>query len=323
MKQHEGIAVVGTILVDKLYELRAFPQPGELAKIERVSLSVGGMVPNDAIDLKKIAPALPVLAVGKVGCDDEGAFAIQKMACEGVDVTHVRRAQGEKTSFTDVMSVIGGQRTFFTFPGASASFGYDDMPWDALSCRMLHLGYFLLLDKVDGGDGLKILREAKSRGMKTSIDLVSENSDRYACVRPCLPYVDNLIVNEVEASRLCGMAYDGKNLGALAQTLLDLGVGERVILHTPKLAVCRTRDEYIEMPSADLIDGYIKGTTGAGDAFCSGALCGIYYEKSNLEILEYAQMAAEASLRTVDATSGLASLDELCRLSKQIRKKEC
>ena len=322
MKKNEGIAVVGTILVDKLYELRAFPKLGELAKIENITLSVGGMVPNDAIDIKTIAPELPVLAVGKVGGDDDGMFAVETMAKEGVDVSCIRVCGDEKTSFTDVMSVIGGQRTFFTYPGASASFGYDDIPWESLPCRMLHLGYFLLLHKVDNGDGLKILKEASARGMLTSIDLVSENSDRYACVLPCLPFVDNLIVNEVEASRLCGIEYDGNNLAEISQKLLELGVRQRVILHTPKIAVCRTRDEYVEIPSAKLIDEYIKGTTGAGDAFCSGALVGIYYGKTNAEILEYAQMAAEASLRTVDATSGLVSLEKLKLLSGQIRKKE-
>ena len=321
MNLKTGIAVVGTILVDKLYELKAYPQSGELAKIEGVSFSVGGMVPNDSVDIKKIAPQLPVIAVGKVGNDDDGRFAVQTMMNNEVDVSGVSFSAEEKTSFTDVMSVIGGQRTFFTYPGASATFGYDDIPWDTLKCKMFHLGYFLLLDKIDNGDGLKILKEAKQRGFLTSIDMVSENSNRYSCVIPCLPFVDNLIVNELEASRLCGMEYDGSNLSDISQKLMGFGVTQRVIIHTPELSVCRSCDEYIELPSSKLIDGYVKGKTGAGDTFCSGALIGIYYEKSNIEILEYAQMAAEASLSTVDATSGLVPLDELKVLSKKNQEK--
>lgn len=322
MNGASGIAVVGTVLVDKLYEIKAYPSSGELTKIEGISLSAGGLVPNDAIDIKKIAPELSVYAVGRVGNDEEGRFAVRLMAEQGVDVSCVSFSNDDKTSFTDVMSVIGGQRTFFTYAGANASFGYDDIPWQALNCKMFHLGYFLLLDKIDGGDGAKILKEAKRRGMSTSIDLVSENSDRYSCVLPCLPYVDNLIVNEVEASHLCGIEYNGKNLRELSQSLLELGVGERVIIHTPERSVCNTGKEYLEAVSCELVDGYVKGKTGAGDAFCSGALVGIYYGVSNAEILEYAQLAAEASLRTVSATEGLAELKELKLLSKQIRKGE-
>ena len=320
MKEKVGIAVVGSILVDKLYELRAYPASGELTKIEEISLSVGGLVPNDSVDIKRIAPEIPVFAVGKVGNDEDGRFAVSFMSDQGVDTAGVIFSERDRTSFTDVMSVIGGQRTFFTYPGACSEFGYGDISWDSLNCKMLHLGYFLLLDKIDGGDGLEILREAKRRGMTTSIDLVTENSNRYSCVLPCLPYVDNLIVNETEASRLCGVSYNGENLAEISQRLIDMGVRDRVIIHTPSVAVCRTREGYFELFSHELIDGYIKGTTGAGDAFCSGALVGIYYGKSNMEILQYAQMAAEASLRTTDATGGLVSLEELKELSKSIRK---
>ena len=51
--------------------------------------------------------------------------------------------------------------------------------------------------------------------------------------------------------------------------------------------------------------GYIKGKTGAGDAFCSGALIAIARNAAPLEILELAEAAAVASLTAPDATSGI------------------
>lgn len=62
----KGIAVAGTILVDKLNEISAYPNVGELTKITRVGKSVGGCVPNVSVDLKKICPALPVKAFGRI-----------------------------------------------------------------------------------------------------------------------------------------------------------------------------------------------------------------------------------------------------------------
>ena len=64
------------------------------------------------------------------------------------------------------------------------------------------------------------------KGIKTSIDLVSENSDRYNLVLPCLPFTDYLIINELEAARLTGMEADISNLSKIAVKLLDLGVRE-------------------------------------------------------------------------------------------------
>lgn len=308
--------MAGTLLVDKLYEIDAYPVAGELTKIKGVSLSVGGLVANNGIDLKRIDPQIPVFAIGRVGKDSEGDFALATMEKEGIDTSYMVKSPAEKTGFTDVMSVKGGQRTFFTYAGGSASFGYDDIPWGELRCRMLHLGYFLLLDRVDEGEGIRILQKAKEQGILTSIDLVSENSDRYSRVLSCLPYVDNLILNELEAGKLAAIEPTEENLPAIAQRLLSMGVRERVIIHTPAMALCASSRGCTVLPSFTLPKGYIQGTTGAGDAFCSGALVGIYYGKSDEEILNIARMAAAASLRTVDATSGLCTLEALYELAK-------
>lgn len=303
--QGKGIAVVGTLLVDNLYEIGAYPAEGELTKIRSVRLACGGLVPNNGIGLKKIAPDMPVFAISRVGDDDAGRYALDTMREAGVDVSLVTVDAGERTGFTDVMSVSGGQRTFFTYPGTCATFGFDDVPWDKLTCSMLHLGYFLLLDRVDGGDGLKILKEARRRGIATSIDLVSENSDRYGLILPCLPYVDNLIVNELEAGKLAGLEPTEENLSVIAQRLLDMGVSQRVIIHQPALGLCATREGITVLPSCKLPKGYIKGKTGAGDAFCSGALVAIARGAAPRDILLLAEAAAVASLTAPDATSGI------------------
>ena len=305
MDKRNGIAVVGTLLVDNLYEISAYPAEGELTQIRSVSLSSGGLVPNNGIGLKRIAPSLPVYAVGKVGNDDLGRYALCVMREAGVDVSLVRVSDTERTSFTDVMSVKGAQRTFFTYPGACATFGYDDIPWDSLTVKMMHLGYFLLLDRVDAGDGLKILKEAKARGIITSIDLVSENSDRYSLVLPCLPYVDNLIINELEAGKLAGIEPTKDNLPEIAKKLLSLGVRERVIIHMPSEGLCATREGVVRLPSCRLPEGFVKDKTGAGDAFCSGALVAIEKGYTPMEILLLAEAAAVSSLKAPDATSGI------------------
>lgn len=307
-----GIAVAGSILVDKINEISAYPAVGELTQIRSVKRAVGGCVPNVAIDLKTLSPETDIYAIGKVGADDEKAFLLQELGSRGIDLTGIRVSREERTSFTEVMSIVGGQRTFFTYPGASADFGLSDINFENLAADMLHLGYFLLLDKVDNGDGEKILEKAKSQGIKTSIDLVSENSDRYKLVIPCLKYTDNVIINESEAGKIAGIEPTRENLKAIAEKIMGYGIGERVIIHMPALSVCLSKSgEYTEMPSYSLPAGFIKGTTGAGDAFCAGALLGIYLGKSDKEILEISAKAAVGALSAADAVSGMKSLGEL------------
>ncbi len=320
MTEKHGIAVAGTILVDKLNEISAYPASGELTKILSVSRAVGGAVPNVGIDIKRVDPTIPVKAVGKIGNDGEGDFLVNTLEENGVDTTLMVRGE-LPTSFTDVMSIVGGQRTFFTFPGACADFGYDDVDFENLNVKMLHLGYFLLLDKVDNGDGEKILKKAQEMGIKTSIDLVSENSDRYHIVKSCLKYTDNVIINELEAGMIAGIEPCRENLEKIARAIKEMGVSERVIIHMPETGVCLSDNGFFELPSWELPKGFIKGKTGAGDAFCAGALIGIYRGLDEMGILTLASKAATASLASPDSIGGMVSEAEIDKLLKEMNIK--
>ena len=321
-KKRTGIAVAGSVIVDKINEISAYPNAGELTQIRSIQNAVGGCVPNVALDLKKIAPQLPVSAIGKIGSDAEGEFVTDILKAGGVSTIGLAVKPVEKTTFTEVMSIPGGQRTFFVYPGAGADFGIADMDFDAIDAKILHLGYFLLLQKVDDGDGLKILQKAKEVGLETSIDLVSENSDRYGIVLPCLPYTDYLIVNELEAGKLADIEPKPENLQKIAQKLKELGVRKKVIIHMPERSVCLSDEGYSCLGSYILPDGYIQGTTGAGDAFCAGALIGIYNGWADMQIMEFASACAVMTLGSTDATSGMKTEDEIIEFCKQFTRRE-
>ena len=309
MKKRNSIAVAGSILVDEINTVSAYPNAGELTKIFKCSKAAGGCVPNVAIDIKRIMPGLTVKAIGKVGKDENGTFVRAVLKENGVNTDMITQTE-DKTSFTQVISVSGGQRTFFTYEGASADFGEKDMDFSKLEAGILHLGYFLLLDKIDNGDGIKILKNAKENGIETSIDLVSENTDRYTTVLPCLPYTDYLIINELEASRLTGMPSELMHIPDMAKKLLSCGVNKKVIIHFADGAVCVSKNGNVTaLGSYNLPEGYIKGTTGAGDAFCAGALVGIEKGLPDGEILKLATDCATMALGTEDATSGLKDIE--------------
>ena len=315
MAEKKGIAVAGTVIVDRINEISAYPKSGELTQILSIQKAIGGCVPNVALDLKKISPDLPVRVFGRVGNDEDGAYVRKTLLDAGLDIAGLLMDANAPTSFTEVMSVTGGQRTFFTYSGASAEFGREDVDFGENLPEILHLGYFLLLQKVDDGDGLETLKAAKAKGVRTSIDLVSENSDRYALVKPCLPCTHYRSINEIEDGMLTGLEPTNANLQAIAEALKAMGVQEKVIIHKPDCAVCLSHAGLTCVPSYALPAGYIKGTTGAGDAFCAGALYGIYQGWADVQILEFASAAAVMALGSADATSGLVkekAIKEFC-----------
>jgi sugar/nucleoside kinase (ribokinase family) len=136
-------------------------------------------------------------------------------------------------------------------------------------------------------------------------------------VLPCLPYTDYLIVNELEAGRLAGIEPVAENLEQIARRLMELGVPKKVIIHMPERSVVFSKEGYSTLGSYILPKGYIQGTTGAGDAFCAGALLGIYEGWKDEEILAFASGCAVMALGSPDATSGLTEAGQIRSFCKQ------
>ena len=182
----KGIAVAGNMIVDMLYPINGFPKPGELTTIVKdVTRATGGCLCNDIIDLAVLDSSLPLTALGRVGDDEAGNFVLDRMSeWQNIDLSQVRR-EGT-TSYTLVMAdEVTKQRSFFQCRGANAAFCEADIDWERLDVSLLHIGYILLLDTLDEPDDVygtkmaRLLNTAQQRGIKTSIDVVTEASERF------------------------------------------------------------------------------------------------------------------------------------------------
>lgn len=338
MGERYGIAIAGNMLTDVVKLIDKYPSINMLANVKSITRAVGGAVPNTAIDLAVIDKSLKVSALGLVGNDEGGIYVTDEMRRHGIDVTRVGVSETAITGFSDVMSVIGsGERTFFHHKGTNAEFSPKHIDLDTLNARMLHIGYILLLDEFDRADDeygtvmARFLKGVSERGIKTSFDVVSDSENRFAeKVTPALKYTDNAFMNEIEACGISGLAprdADGKlivkNIKETMKIILAGGVRERVIVHCPEAGfILNASGEFTACPSLKLPTGYVKGTVGAGDAFCAGCLYGIYHGWSDTEILEFASGAAAANLSREDSVKGMKSKDEIFSLMAGLERQK-
>jgi sugar/nucleoside kinase (ribokinase family) len=233
------------------------------------------------------------------------------------------------------MTEVGhGRRTFFHARGANALWCGEDLDFKKLNVRVFHLGYLLLLDALDQPDArygtraARLLARAQAAGVKTSVDVVSEDSDRFArIVNPALRHVDYCILNEIEAGKTTGFKIrpaggllDTVALRHAAGTLLQQGVRELVVVHFPEGAFARTRkgDDFWQ-PSLKLPPKYIAGTAGAGDAFCAGVLYGLHEGWGLQRCLLTGVCMAAASLSNATCTAGVKSLNTSLALARKFR----
>ena len=332
-----GITVAGSMLVDLVKTVDCYPQRGMLAGISEVSRAVGGCAPNTAIDLARIDSTMHISALGMVGDDDHGRYIINQFARYGIDTRGIKVNSRSQTGFSDVMSISEGERTIFHCRGANSEFSPRDIALDILSCRILHIGYLLLLDEFDKPDPqygtvmARFLHDVQQRGIKTSVDAVSNSTGNFAqVVLPALKYCDYVIVNEIESCLIWNILprdSEGRlipqNIQRAMQGMIDAGVRDKVIVHSKEQSFCMTgRGEFVSVPSLKIPSGEIKGSVGAGDAFCAGCLYGIYNDMGIKEMLEFASGAAASSLFADNSVDGVRSRDEIEHMLRQYPKQK-
>lgn len=332
-KSRSGLLAGGNWIIDQVKLIDVYPQREQLANIRSQSQGTGGSPYNVLVDLNQLGVDFPLFAAGMVGDDALGREILQDCRNRKIDTEFLSVSTKAPTSYTDVMTESGGgHRTFFHARGANALWRGKDLVFSKTKARIFHLGYLLLLDALDepdaeyGTQAARLLASAQAAGLKTSIDVVSEDSDRFAkIVNPSLKHVDYCILNEIEAGKTTGFrirqpngALDTAALQQAAAALLKQGVRELVVIHFPEGSFARNnKGEDVWQPSLKLPSNYIAGTAGAGDAFCAGVLMGLHDGWELSTSLLTGVCVAAASLADPTCTAGVKSLKTALALARK------
>lgn len=335
--ERKGITVAGNILTDIVKSIDCYPKIGMLSNIKDVSQAVGGCAPNTAIDLAKIDRSIPISVIGKIGDDEYGRFLLSELSRYGIDCEMVSVSDSKPTSFSDVMSMPSGERTFFHARGANAEFSPKDIDISSLNCVILHIGYILLLDAFDKEDSeygtvmARFLHDVKEKGIKTSVDVVSDSTADYkAKILPALKYCDYIILNEIESGMLSDLppyntdgSINTENIRKTMEFMASKGVAEKVIVHCKEAGFCYDvpSGRFTKVASLKIPPEEIKGSVGAGDAFCAGCIYGIYNEFDDEHILEFAASAAACNLFEENSVDGMRSYSEIEKLSQNYERR--
>lgn len=309
-----------------------YPPQDALAVIEDESLGNGGGPYNLLKDLSKMGVGIPLTGVGVVGDDSDGSYILDDCRKSGIDCELIKVTQEAPTSYTDVMSVKStGRRTFFHQRGANALLNESHFDLSKCNAWLLHLAYLNLLDSLEIIDdcgytgATHVLKKARELGMKTSVDLVSVESDIFnRVIKPSLPFVDYFLLNEIEAEHIAdiqivkGEEVDLESVGYAAEKLIEMGIGELVVIHYPAgaLAMDTTGKKYVQgslrVPTEEII-----GTVGAGDSFAAGMLYGLHEDWSIEQCLNLAVCVSASCLYDATTSGGILPLNECLALGEK------
>jgi sugar/nucleoside kinase (ribokinase family) len=292
------VVCLGNVLVDVLVKpVDRIPPKGGLLSVDRVEMALGGCASNTALGLVRLG--VPVSLWGKIGKDRLGDLAHQDLEREGVEVSGLLRDPSSTTSATVVLVDSKAQRSFLHALAANDRTQLSDLKLLVLSrFDHLHIGGYFLFPRLDGAPMAKVLREAKRRGLTTSLDTAWDLKDRWMrALKPCLPHLDFFMPSEREVKKLLGHCRPRD----AARTFLKMGVGTFILKMGERGSVLFTRG-----------GGEVRApASGAGDCFCAGFLKGLSLGWSLGDALRLGNAAGACAVGELGATAGIRSFKQV------------
>jgi sugar/nucleoside kinase (ribokinase family) len=297
------VVCLGILVADAIARpVGELPERGSLGLVEEISLHGGGCALNTASALVRLG--LSAGAAGKVGDDPLGGFLLALLDERGVGRDGVLTDPAVATSASIVLVDSSGERTFLHLPGASARLRAEELDRSYLfSGRCLHLAGALVMEALDGEPAARLLAEARSRGLMTSLDTVWDATGRWERVLPALPHVDLFAPSLAEGRAITGE----EEPAAIASSLRERGVGAVVLK-------CGASGCYA---SGDGVEGALQAFpvtavdgTGAGDAFVAGLLYGRLAGWSLERSARFANAVGALATMAVGAVEGVRGLEE-------------
>ncbi len=309
------VVTVGSALLDVLASSTGFKIvkskefPGGVALCEAfegkmeagdIEIASGGGGSNNAVSFAR--KGLRTAIVSEIGADLAGRMVSSELTREGVGTRHLVIEEGEETGVSVVLVSSDGGRTIITYRGASRMLTHKDFPWKALKTKWIHVS------SLGGKIGLleEICRWAKKNGVRIAVNPGNGELKYRERLWKCVGDVDVLLLNREEATKLTGIDWTDAKVFKSESCL----VGPRISVITAGEKGGRV---CVEGKCHFYTGSKVKKvcSVGAGDAFGSGFVAALIYEKSVDEAIEWGRKNAEAVLGCLSAKKALLRLSQL------------
>ena len=270
--------------------------------VEDFALAVSGAAGSASIVAAK--HGLKVQAVGGVGHDDMGDWVLMKLNKFRIDTTLMQRCDGYATSSSIVTVRPDGQRPSLHKRGATDGFFVDDSQIDRLlDTKILHVGGVGLMNRMDeSGRTEEVMKEAKRRGVMTTLDVFASTQADLPKVARLLPHTDYFMPSKEEAAALSGLTDSVQ----ITDFLLDRGTG--CVILTLGEDGAFYRDQCGGEFSAPAFNVDVKCTCGCGDCFNGGFATGLHLGLSPQECVEFAQASSAQNATGLGSQAGVSTL---------------
>jgi ribokinase len=236
---------LGSINIDMVYRVPHLPAPGETLAAKDYKQGLGGKGANMSVAAARAAAR--VRHIGAVGKD--GRWAVERLLEYGVDTTHIAELS-QATGHAIINVDDAGENAIVLWAGANDLIEKDQI---GSALAEANTGDILMMQNETSGQ-LIAAKMAKDLGLHIVYAAAPFDAD---AVKPLLPYIDLLVLTEVEAAQL--ETAIGQPLEALPINDIIVTLGAEGCRWHSSLAKLVTHFPAIKVDPID--------TTGAGDTF--------------------------------------------------------
>jgi sugar/nucleoside kinase (ribokinase family) len=199
-----NVTIAGELNMDLiLYGLPAELPPERELLADRMMLTLGGSSAIVAHNLAALGSRVGYQS--RIGDDQLGRLALERLSEIGVDVSYVRQVSSPIKSGLSIILQREGWRNILTYPGTIAELTLTDLDFDYLAdSHHFHLCSFYLQTALQPHVA-GIFERLKDKGLTTSLDTNDDPEDQWdGGLREVLPHLDVFFPNAREARRIAG-----------------------------------------------------------------------------------------------------------------------
>jgi len=292
------ILVLGNATVDLSYEVERLPVAGETLLASSKFIDAGGKGLNQAVVAHRAGAQVQFCAA--IGNDAHAEIIAKHVMAEELDAGFLLRHAGP-TDESLIFVASSGENAIVSTAGAARGLAPEAV---RAALARLTTGDTLLMQ---GNLNQEITHRALETARARSVCAILNPAPIAFDYTGLWPFVDIVIVNEVEAAALGS----GTDLDSAALRLLDAGCRSVIVTLGGAGARLYERDYnmHVTAPLVTAVD-----TTGAGDVFCGVLAAGIAQDMAMNSVIRWSVAAASLSVTRRGTGAAFPSRDELREL---------
>lgn len=283
---------------------------GEKIVIDKLDFKIGGGGTNTAVSFARLG--LNTAYLGKLGNDENANKILNLLQHENIQFIGSKFGQ---TGYSIILDSFKHDRTILTYKGANNNLMESDVILSNLQTKWLYAS--AMMEK--SYETLKsIIIFVKKTGAKVAFNPSSYLAKKGAKeLKDILNHVDVLILNKEEAQYL--LDDTSNDWVYLVKQLSELGFEYTIITDGPNGAICRNNN--ITRLISTSPNALVVESTGAGDAFASAFVSGLFYNLFVEDALKLGIVQAESVIKMPGAKDYLMNKNEAFQAIKEFKGK--